>query len=61
MELYRGYTALTDEQMAHFYSDDELFDKSDLFENQYIICKDQLYRYNAGFIKRVDYSFIENS
>jgi predicted ribonuclease YlaK len=44
--------------MELFYTDK--FDRSILKENQYVLCGNEVYRYENGFIKRVEYPSISN-
>jgi PhoH-like ATPase len=56
---------LTDEQLAEFYSNQTKFIEN-LYENEYLILKDasgaeiENYIFQRGFLKKINYSYIEN-
>ena len=59
LEEYRGYIKLDDNQAAKFYSKQQIDEP--LYENEYIIIGDDVYCYQNGFFRRVDFPVIDNA
>lgn len=55
---YTGYTILDEQQSADFYSNK--LDLSQFYENQYLFIGKDVYKYQNGECKRVDYPVIDN-
>lgn len=58
MSEYTGFLELNENEFSDFYTERKL-DK-EVFENEYIIVVDELYKYHNKFFKRVEYPTIEN-
>lgn len=58
MSEYKGFVELKEEEFSDFYSENKINRK--IFENEYIIVANELYCYQNGFYRRVDYPIFEN-
>lgn len=58
---YKGWVELQDQNLADFYNNKDNFDASDILENQYVFCGNEVYRMNNGFFNRVSYPTITST